>query len=264
MNKVMTLIKKEWADVFRHRYVLYIVLLMPALMVVIPLVTLGLGANPDMISGMSSDIPPQLLETEPYASLEPLEAMQAFVGQQFNVFFLIIPLAIPMTIATYSIVGEKRDRSLEPLLAAPISTEQLLAGKAVAAAGPGVAGAWLAGLIYTLALQVIVPSAAARGLILNPPFFLSILVVAPLLTVLATTVGLMVSSRVNDPRSAEQLGMVVIIPVLGLLFAQIAGIITFNVGVALGLSAVIAVVDVILLALAVRLFDRETILTRWK
>ncbi|MBN2472479.1 MAG: ABC transporter permease subunit [Anaerolineae bacterium] len=264
MNKVLTLIRKEWADVFRNRYVLYIVLLMPILMVVIPLVVLGLGANADMVSGMNSDIPPQLLETEPYASLEPNDAMLAFVGQQFNIFFLIIPLAIPMTIATYSIVGEKRDRSLEPLLAAPISTGQLLAGKALAAAGPGIAGAWLSGLIYMLALQVIVKSGAARAVILNPAFLISILVVAPLLTVLATTVGLMVSSRVNDPRSAEQLGMVVIVPVLGLLFAQVAGVITFDAGMALGMSAAIAVVDAVLLALAVRLFDRETILTRWK
>lgn len=264
MNKVWTLIKKEWADAFRNRYVLYIVLLMPVLLVVIPLIVLGLGANTDMISGVSNDIPPQLMEMEPFASLEPVEAMQAFVGQQFNIFFLIIPLAIPMTIATYSIVGEKRERSLEPLLATPISTEQLLAGKAVAAAGPGVGGVWLAALIYTVALQIIVPSAVVRGLILTPAFYVSILLVSPLLTVLATTVGLMVSSRVNDPRAAEQLGMVVIIPVLGLLFGQIAGVITFDSSVALWMSAGIAVVDVVLLVLAVRLFDRETVLTRWK
>ena len=264
MNKVLTLIKKEWADVFRNRYVLYIVLLMPVLMVAIPLLTLGLGTNPDLISGGTSDIPPQILESEAFVNLLPQEAIQAFMGQQFNIFFLIIPLAIPMTIATYSIVGEKRERSLEPLLATPISTGQLLAGKAVAAAGPGVGGAWLAGLVYSIAVHIVVPSATVRGLILNGAFFVSIVVVAPLLTVLATTVGLMVSSRVNDPRSAEQLGMVVIIPVLGLIFGQVAGIITFNAGLALGMSAVIAVVDGVLLALAVRLFNRETILTRWK
>jgi ABC-2 type transport system permease protein len=127
-----------------------------------------------------------------------------------------------------------------------------------------VAGAWLAGLIYALALQVLLPSAAVRAVILNPAFAISILLIAPLLTILATTVGLMVSSRVNDPRAAEQLGMVVIIPVLGLMFGQIAGVISFNTPVALGMSVVLVVVDAVLLALAVRLFDRETVLTRWK
>ncbi len=264
MNKVTTLIKKEWADVFRNRYVLYMVIFMPVIMIALPLIVLGLGANPDLVSGMSNEVPPQLMEMEPYASLEENEAMQAFVGQQFNLFFLILPLAIPMTIASYSIVGEKRERSLEPLLATPISTVQLLAAKAVAAAGPGIASVWLSGLIYTVALQFIVPSDAVREIILSGPFFISIVLIAPLLTVLATTIGLMVSSRVNDPRSAEQLGMIVIVPLLALVFGQIAGVITFGEGLALGLVVGLVVVDVILLQVAVRLFNRETVLTRWK
>jgi len=190
--------------------------------------------------------------------------MQAFIGQQFNLLFLILPLAIPMTIATYSIVGEKRERSLEPLLATPISTAQLLAGKALAAAGPGVATAWLSGLLYVLLLQIAVPSAAVRGILLSETFLLSLGLIAPLLTILATTVGLMVSSRVNDPRAAEQLGMIVILPILALILGQVAGVITMSSALALGMAAVLVIVDLALLAAAVRLFDRETILTRWK
>ncbi len=264
MNPILTLIQKEWADVFRHRYVLFIVLLMPVLLVVIPILVMGLGADPNLIAGMGDEVPPAVLAQPAFAALEPEEAMQAFVGQQFNLFFLIVPLAIPMTIATYSIVGEKRERSLEPLLATPISTAQLLAAKSIAAAGPGVLGLWLAALLYTIALQIVVPSAAVRGILLSPPFYVSVLVVGPLLTVLATTVGLSISSRVNDPRVAEQLGMVVIVPVLGFIFAQIAGLITYDVMMALGFAVALAVVDLILLLVAVRLFRRETILTRWR
>jgi ABC-type Na+ efflux pump permease subunit len=264
MDKIWTLIKKEWADVFRNRYVLYLVIFMPVIMLVLPLAVLGLGANPDLISGMGSDVPPQVRQMPAYASLTDEEAMQAYIGQMFNLFFLILPLAIPMTIAAYSIVGEKRERSLEPLLATPISTAQLLASKAIAAAGPGVASVWLTGLIYVVALQFILPSAAVRAIILGAAFFVSILLIAPLLTILATTVGLMVSSRVNDPRSAEQMGMIVILPILALVFAQIAGVLTFSGGLALGIVVVLAVVDLVLLQLAVRLFNRETILTRWK
>jgi len=264
MNKVITLVKKEWADVFRNRYVLYIVIFMPLIMVLLPALVLGLGADPSLISGVQEEIPPQLMEIEPYASLEPAEAMQAFIGQQFNLLFLILPLAIPMTIATYSIVGEKRERSLEPLLATPISTAQLLAGKALAAAGPGVATAWLSGLLYVLLLQIAVPSAAVRGILLGETFLLSLGLIAPLLTILATTVGLMVSSRVNDPRAAEQLGMIVILPILALILGQVAGVITMSSALALGMAAVLVIVDLALLAAAVRLFDRETILTRWK
>lgn len=265
MNKIWTLMQKEWADVFRNRYVLYIVLLLPVIMIGIPLLVLGLGANPDMISGMSNDeIPAAILAQPGYENLSQEEAMQAFLGQQFNLFFLILPLAIPMTIATYSIVGEKRERSLEPLLAAPITTTQLLTAKALAAALTGVAGTWLGAFIYTIAIQFMIASLAVRGLIVSGAFLVAVLVVTPLLTILATTVGLIVSSRVNDPRAAEQLGMVVIVPILGLFFGQIAGLITFNVATALVVAAILLVVDVVLLQIAVRLFNRETILTRWK
>ncbi len=264
MNKIITLVQKEWADVFRHRYVLFMVLFMPVLLTVIPVIVLGLGASPDIITGMPDQVPPAVLERPPYNTLTTEEAMQAFIGQQFNLFFLIVPLAIPMTIATYSIVGEKRERSLEPLLATPISTAQLLAAKSIAAAAPGAIGVWLSAAIYAVALQFIVPSATVREILLSAPFLVSVLIIAPLLTVLATTVGLSISSRVNDPRVAEQLGMVVIVPVLALIFGQIAGVVIFDVTVSLIFAAILAVVDVGLLALAVRLFSRETILTRWK
>ncbi len=243
---------------------LYIVVLMPLIMILIPVIMLGVGGNQDLMSNDLDEIPPAILEQPGFEGLTPLEAMQAFMGMQFNLFFLIVPLAIPMTIATYSIVGEKRDRSLEPLLAAPITTSELLAGKAVAAAGPGIITAWLSALVYGLALLVVVPSPAVRALLLNAPFLISVLVIAPLLTVLETTVGLSVSSPVNAPRVAEQLGMIVIVPVLGLIFAQIAGVVAYNVQTALISAAVLVVADLALLYVAVRLFQRETILTRWK
>ena len=53
-----------------------------------------------------------------------------------------MPLMVPVTIAAYSIVGEKITRSLEPLLATPVTTTELLLGKGLAAALPGVGTAW--------------------------------------------------------------------------------------------------------------------------
>ncbi len=264
MNRIVTLIGKEWADVFHNRYVITLIIILPLIMTGLPILTLGLGLNADMISGMSSKVPPQIMQREPYASMSEDEAMQVFLGQQFNLFFMILPLAIPMTIATYSIVGEKRDRSLEPLLATPISTVELLAAKSLAAAGPGLVTVWGAGMLYTLAIRFMLPGQVVRDAILSPAFYLMILLITPLLTILATTIGLMVSSRVNDPRTAEQMGLIVLLPILGLLFAQIAGVITFDISVALLVAGVLAVADVILLQFAARLFSRETILTRWK
>jgi hypothetical protein len=43
--------------------------------------------------------------------------------------FIIVPATLPTIIASYSIVGEKNNRSLEPLLATPTTDGELLAGK---------------------------------------------------------------------------------------------------------------------------------------
>jgi ABC-2 type transport system permease protein len=74
----------------------------------------------------------------------------------------------------------------------------------------------------------------------------------------------MVSSRVNDPRVAEQLSMIVIIPVMAIFLGQLAGLFVLNSQLILISAVVLIVVDVVLTNLAVRLFQRENILTRWK
>jgi ABC-2 type transport system permease protein len=74
----------------------------------------------------------------------------------------------------------------------------------------------------------------------------------------------MVSSRVNDPRVAEQLSAVVILPLLAVFFGQIAGLFVLNSALILIMCVVLALVDILVIYLAIRLFQRETILTRWK
>ena len=68
----------------------------------------------------------------------------------------------------------------------------------------------------------------------------------------------------TDPRVAEQLSVVVILPILLLMFGQIAGIVILNRGLMLLLGLGVLVVDAILIPLAINMFQRESILTRWK
>jgi ABC-2 type transport system permease protein len=77
-------------------------------------------------------------------------------------------------------------------------------------------------------------------------------------------VSVLVSSRVNDPRVAEQVSAVVILPVLAIFFAQLSGLVALNKALVLWLAAGLVVIDALMLGLSVRLFQREVILTRWK
>jgi ABC-2 type transport system permease protein len=95
-------------------------------------------------------------------------------------------------------------------------------------------------------------------------WLLAIGVVGPLMAVAAICVSLMVSARVSDPRVAEQVSMVIMLPLLATFFGQIAGVILVNFQFLLLAAAVLTLANVGLVYLGVKLFQRETILTRWK
>ena len=177
--------------------------------------------------------------------------------------FMILPVAIPVTIAAYSIVGEKTTRSLEPLLATPITTVELLTAKIVAAIVPAILATWLAFAIFLVGARLLAPPAVFSAFFAIH-WLLAVLVVAPLLTLLAACVAVIVSSRVSDPRVAEQLSSVVILPLILLVVGQAVGLILIDRQIMVLLAVVVLVLDVGLVYLAVRLFQRETILTRWK
>jgi len=177
---------------------------------------------------------------------------------------MLIPVAIPSVIAAYSIVGEKTTRSLEPLLATPITTIELLVGKCLAAVIPAIIATYGAFAIFAIGASILIKNKLLLGTFFEPHWLIAILVVGPLLAVLATTFSLMVSSQVNDPRAAEQISMVIIIPVLGGFFGQISGLFILNTVLICIVAFALLAVDVVMLLLASRIFDRESILTRWR
>ena len=78
-----------------------------------------------------------------------------------------MPAYIPLSIATFSIIGEKQARTLEPVLAAPIRTVELLAGKAIAALVPGVLAGWVTYVAF-VALASIVYGPTLFGVVTDP------------------------------------------------------------------------------------------------
>jgi ABC-2 type transport system permease protein len=192
------------------------------------------------------------------------ECGQYFMISQFMLLFMIMPLAIPVTIASYSIVGEKATRTLEPVLATPITTVELLIGKGLAAILPAIGATWLGFGIFAIGARILSASPIVLGRLTDVLWLMAIFIVGPLLSIAAVSVAVMVSSRANDPRVAEQLSMLVILPLLGIFFGQITGLFFINDQLIVWMALILLVVDAGLVALATHLFQRETILTRWK
>ena len=268
MKKIKTIVRKEWAEVFKNRMVIFTVAFLPLLMTAIPLgiiygtrgtssTSTGSGANSALPTGMTQSMCPNGLSSQ--------DCFQVFLVSEFMMLFMLVPVAIPVTIAAYSIVGEKTTRSLEPLLATPITTVELMVGKCLAAVIPAIIATYGAFGVFALGSWIIVANKPLLSALLDARWLVAIFIVGPLLAVMAVTFSLMISSRVNDPRVAEQVSMVVILPVLAGFFGQVAGLFVREQHVAFGLGTVPVDHDVDQIArlhgnLAVRrekLFDRN-------
>lgn len=260
--RIQTIIDKEWAEVFRNRLVLFSVLALPLLLAALPLGILAATSGLMPAGGDIADLPPSLLRA--CGPLSPGECFQVYLVNQFLTLFMILPIFIPIAIAAYSVVGEKTTRSLEPLLATPITTEELLLGKGLAAVIPAVLATWLAFAIFVAGVLLLRASPAIVLNLFSPTWLLAIFAVGPLTSVLAVNFALIVSSRVSDPRVAEQISGVLVVPLIALVFAQLAGFIIVNLQLMLVAILALFVIDAALIYVGARLFQRETILTRWK
>ena len=263
MNKTWIIVRKDWAEVFKNRFVLFTVAFLPLILTALPLIILYATRSTSDLGGFSSaDMPAGFAAL--CNEMSGGECVQYFIVSQFMLLFMLIPMAIPVTIASYSIVGEKTTRTLEPVLATPVTTFELLAGKALAAAIPAVVVTWLGFAVFAVGTRVLLLSPNVTARLLDPLWLMAIFIVGPLLAVAAVSVTVMVSSRANDPRVAEQLSMLVIMPLLAAFFGQITGLFFINQTLILWMAVGLVVVDSGLLALATHIFQRETILTRWK
>lgn len=265
MKHIRTIINKEWAEIFKNKLVLSVVLIMPILFAIMPLVMLGVTSSTSMlnISPEEAGLPPGLFTTL-CGGMNAGECTQVYMLSQFMLFFVMMPLIIPTTIAAYSVVGEKTTRSLEPLLATPTSTIELLTGKCFAAVLPAIGATFISFLIFNIGISILGVSSNVHGYVLSPVWLVGILLLGPVLAVISAMFAIFISSRVNDPRIAEQISSVMVVPFMGVFLASSMGVITLNLK-----SMVIAVIIAAILAagllyLGTLIFDRENILTRWK
>jgi ABC-2 type transport system permease protein len=260
MNRIRAIIGKEIIEMSKNKMIVFTMALLPLLILAISLGTLyaiGSGLGGDSLKTGINGMPDYL------KGMDPKDAVGIMMVTQYLFLFLVVPASIPVTIASYSIVGEKEAKSLEPLLATPIRTWELLLAKSLAAAIPGAVISWLIFGTFVLGVRII-SSAAVFAVVTNPVWIIANIVVSPLLATLSVLAGVIASSRMNDPRAVQQLVAFLVVPIVLIGIGQSTGLFLVNAAmISLG-ALLVLLIDAGLLFLAVRLFQRETILTRWR
>ena len=179
--------------------------------------------------------------------------------------FVILATVLPSTIAAYSIVGEKMEKTLEPLLATPTTDDEILLGKGIAAFILPIASIWVAASIFMAATDYISRN-AGLGYYYFPNWNAGVmlLLLAPLAGILSIEVAVIASSRVSDVRGANQIAGLMFIPFVVVFFFGVEGFFAFNAINFLIFSGIVAIADVVLFFLSRATFKREEILTKWK
>jgi ABC-2 type transport system permease protein len=197
------------------------------------------------------------------AGLTAVDQVRLLLLAQFNFFLLLIPTMIAIYSAAYSIVEEKISRSLEPLLATPVRTWELMLGKALAGAIPALIMTWVCAALSLLVVAVL-KWGHLLDFIINAGWFLNLFLLTPVIAVLSFLLGVIGSSRAKDFRNAQNIVLFIIFPIFALIAVQVTGVVWFTPLYTLALGLAIGLVDLVVLRVAVRLFRRESILVQWR
>jgi ABC-type Na+ efflux pump permease subunit len=230
--RVQAVIRKEFREFRRTRNILLTMIALPAISLI------SLTAT---TVSLPKDAPPGVLH---------------IAVAQVLLFFLLIPMILPTTIASYSIIGERQQGTLEPVLGTPVTDRELLAGKVTAAVVPSILLSWLLFLAYVGIAAMLAPPAVLQGL-LSVDQLVAQVALAPALAGLSIVVSVVISLRSSDVRVAQQLSGLAALPILVLVAIISFGKITPSPQLYGGLAAAVVVLDLVGWRFAVGQFSRE-------
>jgi uncharacterized membrane protein SpoIIM required for sporulation/ABC-type transport system involved in multi-copper enzyme maturation permease subunit len=182
------------------------------------------------------------------------------LGMRLVPFLMLVvgffPTSFSLVIALETFVGEKERNSLEPLLSMPISDQELYLGKMLAALFPPVAASSIGIAVYLVGLYL------SLGYRADPILLLQVWLLTVMEALVMVSGAVVLSSQATSVRAANLLASFIITPMA--LLVQAEAVIFFWGGqtvlwvIILGLLAV----DLILVRMGVRIFNREELLGR--
>jgi ABC-type Na+ efflux pump permease subunit len=235
-TRVGAILRKELRDYRRNRFVIVTMTIVPIVFIIAPMIQL-FAAN--ATAGTAN--------------------LNTHIGLAL-IYMLVIPVSVPAVLSAYSVVGEREQGTLEPVLITPIRREEFLIGKALAAFVPALVisytifGIFLA--VVALFAHPVIASAIYAG-----THVLVQLLFTPLVAGWAIWVGIAVSACSADVRVAQQLSMLGSLPPLAILALMSLNVISVSAGLAVGLAAALLAVDLLAWRVVAAMFDRERLVT---
>lgn len=235
-ERVGAIVGKELRDYRRNRFVVGTMTVLPVLFIVLPMVQL-FAAN---------------------AAVDTTKLNQ-HIGLSL-LYILIIPAFLPSSLSAYSVVGERDQGTLEPVLTTPVRPEEFLIGKALAAFVPTLIIAYVVFGIFLGAASLFAHPVIATAIYSGTHVLVQVLF-TPLLAAWGIWVGIAVSARSSDVRVAQQLSVLGSLPLLAVLGLISLNVINVSSALAVGLAAALLAADLVAYRVVAAMFDRERLIT---
>ncbi len=174
-------------------------------------------------------------------------------------YMLGIPALAPAVIAAYSVVGERQQGTLEPVLTTPIRREEFVLGKALSALIPSVGASYVVYALTVAAIGLCAKPGVASAL-LRAQDVLAQLTFSPLLAAWSIWLGIAISARSSDVRVAQQLGMLANLPSVAVVTLVAYDIIHPSLRLALAACALLLALNAIGWRFASASFGRERLI----
>jgi ABC-type Na+ efflux pump permease subunit len=270
IEKAMLVFKKDWREIHRNWQVilpivvvpLMISVILPIILTVIPSLAATQGGSLNGFGTLIENLPRHVQEQ--LADMTEQQVMIYVMAIYFFApFFLIIPLMASSVIASDSFAGEKERKTIEALLATPLSDGELFLGKMLVSFIPSMAVTIVSFASYTTVFDVMAYN-IFNGKLLLPTidWILLIFGLAPTIALASIGLTVMISAKVRGFKEAQQISVVLLIPVLALVVGQATGAIIFGPVVILALIGLFGIVDLAVFRAGVKLFKRDEILTK--
>ena len=271
IHKAWLVFKKDWLEIKRNWQVLLPIIILPIIFsVVLPVIVLGISSTPTPTTNMSTSDFQSLIPNLPadiqaqIAQFSPNQVLiYIMVLYFFAPFFLIIPVMASSVMGSDSFAGERERKTIEALLATPISDSELLLGKILVSFIPAMLVTFVSFGVYATIVDALTVGMFNGMLLLpNVNFLIMIFGVAPTIALCSIGLTVIISAKVKGFKEAQQISVVLLLPVLGLVFAQISGVLVLGPLVLAALIGVLAIVDVAVFYVGVKIFRREEILSK--
>ena len=190
----------------------------------------------------------------------PSSAAGTLRHESLLLYLLAIPTIVPATLAAYSVVGERQQGTLEPILTTPLRREELLLGKGLASFVPSVAIAYGVYALFLVVVELFAAPGIATALIRGPQVLAQVFF-TPLLAAGSIWVGIAISTKSNDARTAQQLSGLASLPVIAVTSLVAFDVIHATLGLGIALAAVLLVLDRLGWKVVSAAFDRERLIT---